>query len=73
MNKSTYLLGITAIISLAVLSSIFLYNKSYIVFGICTFFDGMLCGIFFLRFIQVILEDILKEEKQELETKILND
>lgn len=73
MNKSTYLLGIVSSISITILQYIFYKENSLIPFGIFSFINGALVGILLLTFSTDLFESALKEEKKELETKILND
>lgn len=72
MKKSTYLLGIVSSIILTILQYIFYKENYFIPFGIFSFINGALFGILLLTFSTDLFESALKEEKQELESKILN-
>ena len=73
MTKSTYLLGIVASIYLAILQYIFYKQILLIPFMIVSFVNGFIVACLLLTFSTDLFESALKEEKEELETKILNE
>jgi len=71
MTKSTYLLGIVASIYLAFLQYIFYKQILLIPFMIVSFVNGFIVACLLLTFSTDLFESALKEEKEELESKIL--
>jgi len=71
MTKSTYLLGIVASIYLAILQYIFYKQILLIPFMLASFVNGFIVACLLLTFSTDLFESALKEEKEELESKIL--
>lgn len=73
MTKSTYLLGIISSIYLTILQYLFYKQILLIPFMLTSFVNGFIVACLLLTFSTDLFENALKEEKQELESKILND